>query len=144
MEPTTWRLVGGAPFASELSHNESRDNTYSMLARSDESFIKAHRKRKAFHKGENSSCRTHIRQHYELYLQKCEKANVLMHHWAIPHDIWRVMEEEKEAEKRGRLTKKQQQQQLSFQTVTGPCEFTRAGVLHAVTKLIATNHQVSY
>jgi hypothetical protein len=53
------------------------------------------------------------------------------------------MEEEKEAEKRGQLTQKQQQQQLSFQTVTGPHEFTRAAVLHAVTKLIATNNQVS-
>jgi len=54
------------------------------------------------------------------------------------------MEEEKEAEKQGRLTQKQQQQQLSFQTVTGPREFTRASVLHAVTKLIATNNQVSH
>jgi len=53
------------------------------------------------------------------------------------------MEEEKEAEKRGRLMQKQQQQQLSFQTVTGPCEFTRAAVLHTVTKLIAINHQIN-
>jgi hypothetical protein len=51
------------------------------------------------------------------------------------------MEEEKEAAQNGRLT---QQQQLSFPAVTGPREFTRAGVLHAVTKLIATNSQVSY
>jgi hypothetical protein len=86
----------------------------------------------------------HIRQHYELYVEKCEKANAPIHHWAIPRDIWRAMEEDKEAEKQGRLTKKQQQQQLSFQTVTGPREFTRAGVLHAVTKLIATNNQVSH
>lgn len=140
----TQRLVGGALFASELSYNEFTDNRYSTVARADESYIKAHGKRKAFHKGGNSSCRTHIRQHYELYVEKCEKADVPMHHWAIPRDIWRVMEEEKEAEKRGRLTKKQQQQQLSFQTVTGPCEFTRASVLHAVTKLIATNNQVSH
>ena len=140
----TRRLVGGALFASELSYIESTDNEYSMLARADESYIKAHGKCKAFHKGGNSSCRMHIRQHYELYVEKCEKANILMHHWAIPHDIWRVMEEEKEAGKQGQLTKKQQQQQLSFQTVTGPREFTRAGVLHAVTKLIATNNQVSH
>jgi hypothetical protein len=53
------------------------------------------------------------------------------------------MEEEKEAAKRGRLTKKQQQQQLDFKIVTGPRDFTREGVLHAVTKLIATNNQVS-
>ena len=53
------------------------------------------------------------------------------------------MEEEKEAEKQGRLTKKQQQQMLDFKTVTGLREFTRAAVLHAVTKLITTNNQVS-
>ena len=99
MEPTTWRLIGGAPFASELSYNKFQDNTDSTLARSDESFIKAHGKCKAFHKGGNLSCCTHICQHYKLYAQKCEKTNILMHHWAIPHDIWRVMEEEKEAEK---------------------------------------------
>ena len=115
-----------------------------MLARSDESFIKAHGKHKTFHKRGNSSCHTHIHQHYKLYIQNCKKANVLMHHWAILHDIWRIMDEEKEAEKWGQLTKKQQQQQLSFQTVTGPYKFTRAGVLHAVTKLIAINYKVSY
>ena len=54
------------------------------------------------------------------------------------------MEEEKEAKARGQLTKKQQQQQLDFKTVTGPQEFTRASVLHTITKLIATNNQVSH
>jgi len=138
------RLVDGALFASELSYDESTDNVYSMLARADESFVKAHGKRKAFHKGGNSSCRTHIHQHYKLYIQKCEKGNIPINHWAIPRDVWRVMEEEKEAITQGRLMQKQQQQQLSFETVTGPREFTRAAVLHAVTKLIATNNLVSH
>lgn len=52
------------------------------------------------------------------------------------------MEEEKEAELRGRMTKKQQQL-LDFKLVTGPREFMREGILHAVAKLIATNDQVS-
>jgi len=52
---------------------------------------------------------------------------------------WKAVEESK-AEKAGQLTT---QQQLQFQSVTGPREFTRAAVLHAVTKLIATNDQVS-
>ena len=144
MEPMTQRLAGGALFASESSYNESPDNEYSTLARANKSYIKAHGKHKAFHKGGNSSCCTHIHQYYELYVEKCKEANVPMHHWATPHDIWRVMEEEKEAEKQGQLMKKQQQQQLSFQMVTGLHEFTRAGVLHTVTKLIATNNQVSH
>lgn len=53
------------------------------------------------------------------------------------------MEEEKAEEERGRLTNKKQQQQLDFKTVTGPREFTQAGTLHAIVKLIATNNQVS-
>jgi len=67
-----------------------------------------------------------------------------MSHWAIPRDIWKTMEEEKEAKQRGRLMKKQQQQLLDFKIVTGPREFTREAALHAVTKLIATNNQVSH
>jgi hypothetical protein len=115
---------------------------YLLSTRDDADFIKVHGKRKAFHKGGNSSCRAHVRQHYKLYKENCEKANIPMNHWAIPRDIWRAMEEEKEAEKR--LTQKQRQQKLDFKTVTGPSEFTRAGILHAVAKLIATNNQVSH
>ena len=54
-----------------------------------------------------------------------------------------MMETEKEEAKRGRTTKKKNQQTLDFTSVTGPQEFTRAAVLNAVTKLIATNNQVS-
>ena len=111
--------------------------------RDDEDFVRLHGKRKAFHKGGNSSCRLHVRQHYDLYKERCEKANIPVNHWAIPRLIWKVMEEEKDARARGQLTKKEQQQ-LAFQTVTGPREFTRARTLHAVTKLIATNDQVSH
>ena len=58
--------------------------------------------------------------------------------------FWKVMEEEKVAEKQGWCTKKQQQQLLSFETITGLRKFTRGGVLNAVTKLIATNNEVSH
>ena len=67
-----------------------------------------------------------------------------MNHWEIPHDIWKAMEKEKEAKEQGQLMKKQQQQQLDFKTVIGPCEFMREAALHAVTKFIATNNQVSH
>src|SRR5271155_3790374 len=117
---------------------------YLLCARDNKDFVKGHGKRKAFHKGGNSSCRLHICQHYVLYKEKCEKAKVPINHWAIPREIWRVMEESKEAEKQETQMKKGKQQQLAFKTVTGPCKFMRAGVLHAVTKLIATNNQVSH
>jgi len=67
-----------------------------------------------------------------------------MSHWAIPWPIWKAMEEEKEEQKRGWSTKKQTQQKLDFKTMTGPHEFTRSGVLHAVAKLVVTNKQVGY
>lgn len=51
------------------------------------------------------------------------------------------MEEEKAAEKEGRQMK---QHQLDFKTVVEPHEFTKGGVLTAVTKLIATNNKVGY
>ena len=55
------------------------------------------------------------------------------------------MEEEKEEEKRGRSSKMEIQGELNFPVVKGPyTEFTRVGTLHAVTKLIAVNNQVSY
>jgi hypothetical protein len=54
------------------------------------------------------------------------------------------MEEEKEEEKQGRLSKKVIQQQLTFQAVKGPyTEFMRAGTIHAVTKLTAVNNQAN-
>jgi hypothetical protein len=67
-----------------------------------------------------------------------------MVHWAIPRPIWKAMEEKKEAEKRGQMTKKKGQQLLDFKTMLGPREFTRAGILQSVAKLIATNNQVCY
>ncbi|KIJ93263.1 hypothetical protein K443DRAFT_112306 [Laccaria amethystina LaAM-08-1] len=97
--------------------------------------------RKAFHKGGNSSCRFHIRQHYKVYNEKCKSADIPVNHWAIPRPIWRVMEEEKDVATRGRMTKKQGQQLLDFKTAVGPREFTRSGILQAVATLIATNNQ---
>jgi len=118
-----------------------RDETRSYLlwSRLDERFIRLHGKHKAFHKGGNSSCRLHIRQHYKLYKEKCEKEDIPMNHWAIPRDIWKAMEEKKASEKQG---KEKEQQILTFETVTGPREFTRLNVLEAVAKLIASNDQV--
>ena len=49
-----------------------------------------------------------------------------------------------EAEKAGVSSKEKEQSSLAFEKQTGPREFTRAGVLEAVSKLIATDDQVSY
>jgi len=77
-----------------------------------------------------------------LYKERCNKADIPLNHWAIPRDILKAMEEEKALEKRGHTTKKKGQQLLDFKSMVGPREFTRAGVLELVVKLIATNNQV--
>jgi hypothetical protein len=100
--------------------------------------------RKALHKGGNFSCPFHIYQHYKIYKKECNDANIRVSHWVIPQPIWKAMEEEKEDAKGGQVTKKKMQQLLDFESVTGPCEFTRAHTLRTVTKLIATNNQVHF
>ena len=119
------------------------DELYLLWYRNNEEFVSKNGKRKAFHKGGNSSNRFHIRQHYDEYKERCEKANIPLHHWAIPPHVHKAAKAEAEAEQRAEGTKMQGQQQLAFKIITGPREFTRAGTLHAIANLIATNNQVS-
>lgn len=93
--------------------------------------------RKVFHVGGNSSCRQHLRQHWELYKKKCEENDIPVNHWAIPRAIVKKMEVDKlDAENKEIQTK------LGFEKMTAPREFTREGILQAVAKLIATDDQV--
>ncbi|KAH9953323.1 hypothetical protein BGW80DRAFT_1439430 [Lactifluus volemus] len=80
---------------------ETERGRWCTICKEDANFIRSNGKRKAFHKGGNSSCRAHVRRHYSLYKDRCEKAKIPINHWAIPREIWKVMEEEKEASKRG-------------------------------------------
>jgi hypothetical protein len=96
--------------------------------------------RKAFHKGGNSSNRFHIRQHYDIYKERCEKGKIPVNHWAIPPNIIKATK----ASEMAAAVKVQGQQQLAFKPIIGPREFTRAGTLHAIANLIATNNQVRF
>ena len=60
-----------------------------------------------------------------------------MHHWATPQSIVKAKAAEAAKERGG-------QQELGFKVVNGLREFTRAGTLNAVAKLITTNNQVSF
>jgi hypothetical protein len=46
--------------------------------------VKKHGKRKAFHVGSNSSCRQHIRSHFEVYEARCKEEGIIVHHHAVP------------------------------------------------------------
>jgi hypothetical protein len=94
--------------------------------------------RKAFFVGGNSSCRTHIRQHYTIYKERCQRLNIPENHHAIPRSIWKEMQELKQAK-----TKTQASLDGMIERAQGPREFTREAVLHAVCQFIACNDQVS-
>jgi hypothetical protein len=110
------------------------------LSRADNAFISGHGMRKAFHIGGNSSCRQHIRQHYEVYKTRCDAERITIHHWAIPRPVWKEMQMAKNERKAGRS----QQGTLSdvFPKINAPKDFTREGVLHAVSKFIVCDDQV--
>jgi hypothetical protein len=111
---------------------------YSHKYRADAELIKKHGKRKAFHTGGNSSCRAHIRKHYELYKQRCKDGNIPENHHALPRPLWKELQEAKnkpKAMQQGKLDR-------VFETLKSPVEFTREGVLHAVAKFIACDDQV--
>jgi hypothetical protein len=122
-------------YAVQVSVNFlSRKMSLTNDARIDESVIKGGL-RKAFHVGGNSSCRAHIRQHYELYQQRCKDGNIPENHHAVPRHIWRERNERKEGKIQVKLDGMIERGQ-------GPKEFTRKSVLHAVTQF-ACNDQVS-
>src|SRR5258708_955657 len=96
------------------------------------------RLQKAFHIGGNSSCRTHIRKHYELYKQQCKDGNIPENHHALPQPLWKELQEAKKnpkAAQQGKLDG-------AFKPIKGPAEFTREGVLHAVARFVACDDQV--
>jgi hypothetical protein len=131
----------------QVSNDARNENnvTYQCGPRTDKNFLKLHGKRRAFHKVGNSSCRLHIHQHYKVYKERCEKADIPISHWAIPWYIWRIMEEVKEMEPGGMRSNEQQgvTAAVGLQESDWPCEFMRANILQAVANLIATNNQVS-
>ncbi|KAF8222274.1 hypothetical protein L208DRAFT_994729, partial [Tricholoma matsutake] len=65
-----------------------------------EKTVKAKGLRKTFLTGSNSSCHQHIRQHYDLYKQKCDDNNIPMNYRAIPPHILKEMEALKKPKKK--------------------------------------------
>ena len=94
-----------------------------MQNRKDEALILKQGKRAAFMTGGNSTCRYHVRAHWDVYKVKCSEANLRLHHHAIPCEVWAEITKQGEKtpdEKRG----KGGQQTLDFPRGTGSKEFT--------------------
>ena len=88
-------------------------------------------KRSTFFTGGNSTCRAHIRGHYDVYKERCKEKDILENHHAIPRDILKEMQEEKS------MGKKQIKIDNILQKSTGPQEFSRERVLRAVAQFVA-------
>jgi len=82
-------MVAGVMSASKLLFL-IKNLSLTWVCRKDEVFVVKHTLRKAFHVGSNSSCRQHIRSHYELYKACCAEQNIPEHHHAVPHELERV------------------------------------------------------
>ncbi|RDB24634.1 hypothetical protein Hypma_008182 [Hypsizygus marmoreus] len=76
-------------------------------------------------------------KHYELYKKKCKEKDIPENHWAIPHHIWREMEEEK-----WQKNKKKVQAKIEFEHITELHVFSREGVLRLMMQLIAVDDQL--
>lgn len=93
--------------------------------------------RKTFFTGSNSTCRQHIRQHFEVYKQRCEAEGIQMSQRAIPPPILKEMAAAKSPKKQSTLNKH------LMSGVVRPSEFNRDAVLDAVVKFIVCDDQVS-
>ena len=111
---------------------------YSPRSSEDKELIKKHSKRKALVAGSNSTCRYHIRQHYEVYQERCEAAGVPEHHWAIPRNIMGATNLKAEKGGIGQKTL-----DTVFKKVTMPAGFTREGIREALAKFVVCDDQVS-
>ncbi|KAG6904504.1 hypothetical protein DXG01_009424 [Tephrocybe rancida] len=77
-------------------------------------------------------------QHYNTYEACCAEKKIAENHWAIPHDIWREIEDSKNGKK------KENQRTLEFEVVQGIKEFLHEEVLDRVAWLIAVDNQVNW
>jgi hypothetical protein len=91
--------------------------------------------RKAFSTGGNSSCQSHIRQHYKLYEDRCEKAGIPENYHAIPRQLWKKMQEEK------KLNQLTIEDMVKIEHIPMSKQFTRDGALHAITRFVACDDQ---
>ncbi|KAF7770801.1 hypothetical protein Agabi119p4_6775 [Agaricus bisporus var. burnettii] len=93
--------------------------------------------RKSFHVGSNSSCRQHIRQHYDYYSAKCKEEGLEESEHCVPRHVLGARKNSDEKKKGSALV----QGKLDKTILKGPRDFTREGILKAVTIHIATDDQ---
>jgi hypothetical protein len=86
----------------------------------------------AFHVSSSSSCQQHIQSHFDIYKAKCEKKGLKVHHHAIPQEMLKK-----------KKSSGQQMLTQAFQKALKLKEFSRVGVLKAITEFMGCDDQVS-
>lgn len=97
--------------------------------------------RNAFFTGGNSTCRSHIRQHYQLYKDRCKEAGIPENHRAIPRPLWKKMQEEKELSKGKGKAQLKIDDMVDIERIPISKQFTREGALEAIAKFVACDDQ---
>jgi hypothetical protein len=90
---------------------------------------------KAFLTGSNTSCRGHIRQHYEYYAKCCKEAGIKESEHCVPRAILRARNSTLKALTQTKLDA------IATTSESAPKQFSREGTLRAVTKFIACDDQ---
>lgn len=116
---------------NELTYFENRE---------DEIFVRKNGKRKAFHLGSNSSCRQHIRIHYEEYQQRCVEGGIPENDHAVPREIL----ERRRQVKVGTAVGGQTSLDGVFPKGRSPHAFSREVVLKRVAEFVVCDDQVGF
>lgn len=104
------------------------------VSRKDPALSRTKDLKKAFLSGGNSTCRAHIRRHYEFYSQRCKEEGIEESERCVPANILRARKSQTQV-----LT----QTKLNMGgTESAPKEFSHKGILRAVTKFVACDDQV--
>lgn len=92
--------------------------------------------KKAFFTGSNTSCRGHIRQHYEFYSKKCKEKKIEESERCVPHEIRRARESKSKVLVQTKLDS------AMMGAESAPKQFSPEATLLATTKFIALDDQV--
>jgi hypothetical protein len=115
-----------------------KSGIYSLFlsSRKDPDIVRSKSFQKAFLTGSNTTCRGHIRQHYEYYSKRCKEAGIEESERCVPPEILRA-----------RKSKSSVLVQTKLSVAVGgeppPKQFTREGTVRSVTKFVACDDQVS-
>ena len=121
---------------SEPDHSNKECWELTMCRESEGRLASDGKLQKAFLTGGNSTCHTHICQHYDLYKKRCKKKNILENHHALPRSLYKKLEEEK-----GHISATQPKIVEMLEPAPRPQQFSRDMLLHAEAQFIVCDDQ---